>query len=235
MARVADDGGSGWAPGSFLERITADEREELLALGVTRSLTSGRRLLVQGKPDTHVEVIRNGYVKVTSSTDGVSRLLVIRGPGDLLGELAAVTGNTRLATVTTSGAVVSTVIRQADFLWFIGRHPNVANQVTAMVGEQLRWANSLRSDFAAYPVHVRLARVLAEIAARCGERTADGILIGVGLNQTELATLVGAAEDTVQKALRALRERGLIRTGYRRITVLDPHGLRALQDGADAT
>jgi CRP/FNR family transcriptional regulator, cyclic AMP receptor protein len=235
MARVTDDGGPDWPPGSFLERITAEERDELLALGVTRHLTTGRKLLVEGKPDTHVEVIRKGYVKVTSSTDGVSRLLVIRGPGDLVGELAAVTGNPRLATVTTSGAVVSTIIRQQDFLRFIGRHPNVANQVTAMVGEQLRWANSRRSDYAAYPVHIRLARVLAAIAARCGEPTADGILIGVSLNQTELATLVGAAEDTVQKALRALRERGLIRTGYRRITVLDPHGLLALHHEAGSS
>ncbi|MEU4221972.1 helix-turn-helix domain-containing protein [Actinoplanes sp. NPDC026623] len=56
------------------------------------------------------------------------------------------------------------------------------------------------------------------------------MLIGVRLNQTELAALVGSAEDTVQRALRQLRARGLIRTGYRRIAVLGVPELLALSD-----
>jgi CRP-like cAMP-binding protein len=129
--------------------------------------------------------------------------------------------------------VVSTVIQQADFLHFIGRHPRVANEITATLGRRLQWANARCSEFAAFPVHVRLAHALAEFAASCGEPSEDGVVLGVELSQTELATLVGAAEDTVQKALRTLRTRGLIRTGYRRITVIDPAGLNALADVAE--
>jgi len=232
MDAVTRDDEPPWASGSFLARISPESRAELLALGVTRRLTDGWHLLVEGKRDTHVEVIREGHVKVTTNTGGASRLLAIRLPGDILGEFAAVTGNGRSATVTACGEVVSTVIRQMDFLRFLGRHPGVANQVTATVGERLRWANDRRSDFAAFPVHVRLARVLGDIAESCGEAACDGVLIGVRLNHTELATLVGAAEDTVQRSLRVLRERGLIRTGYSRITVLDPPGLRALVQDA---
>ena len=106
----------------------------------------------------------------------------------------------------------------------------MAAQVTATVGRRLRWANERRSEFSAFPVHLRLARVLSEIAISCGEAVGEGLQIGVGLSQTELATLVGAREDTVQRALRLLRERGLLRTGYRRIVVLDEPGLRALAD-----
>jgi CRP-like cAMP-binding protein len=228
------NGPASWAPGSFLARITVGEREKLLALGTTRRLPGGRHLLVEGRPDTHVEIIRRGHVKVTTQVGGTPRLLAIRLPGDIVGEYAAVTGGTRSATVTTCGEVVSTVIRQADFLRFLGAHPQVANQVTATVGRRLRWANERRSEFSVYSAQVRLAHVLAEIAASCGEEVADGLLIGVELSQTELAALVGAAEDTVQKALRALRARGLVRTGYRQITVLDEPALRALADEADA-
>jgi len=225
--------GPAWAPGSFLSRITVPERDALLALGVTRRLPAGRRILVEGGRDTHVEVLREGHVKITTEVGGVPRLLAIRLPGDIVGEFAAITGNGRSATVTTCGEVVSTVIRQAEFLRFLGEHPHVANQVTATVGQRLRWANERRSEFAAYPVHVRLAHVLGEIAASCGEAVRDGVLIGVELSQTELATLVGAAEDTVQKALRLLRDQGLVRTGYRRITVVDHAALRAVAEGAD--
>jgi CRP-like cAMP-binding protein len=222
-------------PRPFLDRITPDERADLLALGVTRPRRPGTQLLVEGAQDTQVEILRRGYAKVTRLTGGVSRLMGIRLPGDIVGELGAVTGADRQATVTACDHVISTVIQQADFLHFIAGHPRVANQVTATVGERLQWANARRSEFAAYPVHVRLARVLGDIALACGEQAEEGVLIGVRLNQTELAALVGSAEDTVQRALRLLRSRGLIRTGYRRIAVLDVAALLRLADDPDET
>ncbi len=233
MMSMMRNGGPAWAPGSFLALISVEERDQLLALGTTRTLPGGRQLLCEGSHDTQVEVIRRGHVKVTTAVGGVPRLLAIRLPGDLVGELAAFTGNGRIATVTTCGEVVSTVLRQTDFLHFVNGHPHVAAQITAAVGRKLRWANDRRSDFTAFPVHVRLARVLSEIATSCGEAVGDGVLIGVDLSQTELAGLIGAREDTVQRALRTLRRRGLVRTGYKRIVVLDDAGLRALTDEAE--
>ncbi|MGC5052845.1 Crp/Fnr family transcriptional regulator [Micromonospora sp. DT48] len=232
MSAVPLDGDAPWAKGSFLGRIAPADRQELLALGVTRTVSSGRRLFVEGARDTHVEVLRRGFAKVTATVDGSDRLLAIRLPGDLVGEFAAITGQARSATVAACGDVVSTVIRQVDFLRLLDRRSAVAAQVTAVVGERLRSANERRAEFT-YPVHVRLARVLAEIAASCGRIADDEIVIGVALSHTELATLVGAATDTTQRALRTLRAERLIRTGYRRITVLDLAGLRALAAHAD--
>jgi CRP/FNR family cyclic AMP-dependent transcriptional regulator len=217
-------------PRPFLEHLSAKERDELLALGVTRALRPGTVMLTEGALDTHVEILRTGHVKVTRSSGGTPRLLGIRLPGDILGEFGAITGSGRQATVTTCDDVVSTVIRQADFLRFLAERPRVANQLTATVGERLQWANARRSEFTAFPVQVRLARVLGDFAIGAGEAAGDGVLIGVPLNHAELASLVGAAEDTVQKALRLLRRRGLIRTGYRRIVVLDLDALLALAD-----
>jgi CRP-like cAMP-binding protein len=217
-------------PRPFLEHLSPKEREELLALGVTRALRPGTVILTEGALDTHVEILRSGHVKVTRSSGGTPRLLGIRLPGDILGEFGAITGNGRQATVTTCDDVVSTVIRQADFLRFLAEHPRVANQLTATVGERLHWANTRRSEFAAFSVQVRLARVLGDIAIGAGEADGDGVLIGVPLSHAELASLVGAAEDTIQKALRLLRRSGLIRTGYRRIVVLDLDALLALAD-----
>ncbi|WP_203712730.1 Crp/Fnr family transcriptional regulator [Asanoa siamensis] len=219
-----------YAPGSFVGRLRAPEREALFRLGTTRELTAGRHLLVEGRTDGHVEVIRRGYVKVTTLVGGVSRLLAIRLAGDIVGEFAAITGQGRSATVTTCGPVVSTVVGRVAFLRFIDAHPRAASQVTATVGERLRWANARRSEFSAFPVHVRLARVLSDIATSCGERADDGVHIAVELNQAELAALVGAAEDTVQRALRMLRDLGVIGTGYRHITVRNLAALRGLAD-----
>lgn len=215
-----------------MDRLTPDERDELLSAGVTRSVSSGRQLLVEGRHDTHIEIIREGYVKVTTEVGGAPRLLAIRLPGDIVGELGAVTSTGRSATVTAGEGVIATVVRQPDFLRFLERRPHASQQITATVGERLRWANLRRSEFSAFPVHVRLARVLGDIAAVCGTEVDEGVMIPVPLTQTELATLIGAAPDSVQRASRHLRELGYIDTGYRRIVVRDPPALKALADGA---
>lgn len=222
-----------WVPGSFLARLTDDQVDELLALGVRRQFATGRALLREGDAGTHVEILLRGIVKVTNVVDGTEVLVGIRLPGDMVGEVAGLTGRPRMATVTACGPVLSCVVSQADLNRFLGRHPTASLRMAAALADRLRWANDRRADFAAYPPEVRLARLLHEIAQICGRPVPDGILIGVELSQLELATMVGVSEATAQKALRDLREQGIIGTGYRRITVHDPEALRARGAGDD--
>ncbi|MGY1435805.1 helix-turn-helix domain-containing protein [Streptomyces reniochalinae] len=87
------------------------------------------------------------------------------------------------------------------------------------------WA---RIDFAGCDAGTRPARVLHQIAMTYGEPLGAGAVIRWPLTQPELATLSGAAEPTVHKALRRLRETGVISTGYRSITVEDLALLRGV-------
>ncbi|MEV4521509.1 Crp/Fnr family transcriptional regulator [Micromonospora tulbaghiae] len=216
---------SSWAPGSFLDRLEPELQGKLLALGVTRVISSGRRIFTEGGQDTHVEIIQRGVAKVTMSVGGTEQLLAVRLPGDLVGEFAALTDGQRIATVTACGEVRATVVQQSVFRAFLSRHLEVASEVTATVGRRLHWANLRRADFSAFPVPVRLARVLLELVEVIGEPVEGGVRIAVDLTHAELATLIGAVDDTVQRTLRGMRDDGVIRTGYRRITVTDPDQL----------
>ena len=89
------------------------------------------------------------------------------------------------------------------------------------MGAKLRSATRRRVDFGSREVRIRLARVLLELTTAYGTATRDGVEIGVDLTQPELAALVGAAEPTVHRALAGFRRTGLVRTGYRRVVVLD--------------
>jgi CRP-like cAMP-binding protein len=217
-----------WAPGSFLARLPLGQAAELLGYGVRRQLEAGRVLLREGDLSTQVELLSRGFVKITNVVDGIEVLIGIRIPGDFVGELAGLTGKPRIATATACGRVTSSVITKRDFHSFLRRHPDAAMSMAAVMGERLRWANERRTDYAAFPAGVRLARVLVEIALTCGLRTDEGLSIGVALSQPELATMIGVSEATVQKVFRDLRENRMIRTGYRHITVLDLPALRAL-------
>jgi len=61
-----------------------------------------------------------------------------------------------------------------------------------------------------------------------GEQTPDGVRVGAMISQPELASMIGVAKATGEKALRRLVRAGLARTGYRRITILDRDGLLAI-------
>jgi CRP/FNR family transcriptional regulator, cyclic AMP receptor protein len=220
-----------WPVGTLLGALAPRSRVALLALGVERRVPDGEILMREGQPDSYVVLLRQALAKVTAVTsDGRTALLAIRVSGDTVGEMSALNGVPRSATVTACGDARVSVIHRKEFQPFLARHPDVAVQLAAMVSERLRYANRRRVDFTSYPVKVRLARVLAEIATAHGSATPAGIALGVPLKQAELASMCGAAEITVQKALRELRGEGLLNAVYRGLVVLD---LPALRHAAD--
>src|SRR5690606_38852650 len=99
-----------------------------------------------------------------------------------------------------------------------------------LVADRLRWANRRRLDFRGYPVKVRLARLLVELATTYGHPVDGGAVLGCRLTQPELAALTGAAETTVHKGLRELRDEGLLETGYGSTVIHDLPRLRHIAD-----
>jgi CRP-like cAMP-binding protein len=213
----------------LLTSLSPATSKRLLQLGTSTEYVAGRVVLREGESSTHVILLLSGCVKVTATTqDGGLALLAIRAGGDLVGELAGLDGQPRSATVTTVCGVRARIITESAFHDFLAHHPDAALAVSRTVGAKLRWANRRRVDFSGCAVRARLAKVLIELAAAYGWRTEDGLTIGVTLTQPELAALVGAAEPTVHKALAELRRHHVIRTGYRRTTILDQRALRAV-------
>jgi CRP-like cAMP-binding protein len=218
-----------WSRRSLLGRLESTPRDMLLATGVRRSVHAGQTILREGALETFVVLLEDALTKVTVSlSDGRQALLAIRMSGDLVGEISALNGTPRSATVTACQASLVHVIPRNEFRAFLRRYPDAAMAIAGFVAEKLRWSNHRRTDFASYPVKVRLARVLWEIANAYGRRQPVGIVVDIHLTQAELGTLCGAAAVSLQKALGELRRDEIVETGYRAIIVKDPHALRAV-------
>jgi CRP/FNR family transcriptional regulator, cyclic AMP receptor protein len=218
-----------WPPSSLLGSLASPSRDRLLEPGTTRQYVAGRVLMREGDTTKFVVVLLDGVVKVTGLTlDGKEALLAIRVGGDIVGEFAAFDEGPRSSTVTTCGAVVGRVIRQAEFLAALRRDSLLVEAVNRAVVGKARAANARRVEFAGYDAPTRLARVLRELAVRYGERSGNRVVIAWPLTQPELASLAAVAEPTAQKALRALRGRGVIATGYRSLTIVDLDALNRI-------
>ncbi len=120
-----------WPPTSLLGGLRAPSRDRLLVLGtLARYPGPGHALMHEGDVTTFVLVLLDGVVKATGATlDGREALLAIRMGGDLVGELAALDGQPRSATVMTGSAVTARLIRSAEFLDCLRRDPHLAQAV----------------------------------------------------------------------------------------------------------
>ncbi|MEV4948729.1 Crp/Fnr family transcriptional regulator [Streptomyces sp. NPDC053755] len=217
----------GWPTGSFLGALPEAVRADLLRIGTRCRYVPEEILMHEGERSRHVVLLRSGFVKVTARlANGHEALLAIRVGGDIVGEMAAMDDAPRSATITACGDIAASIVRESDLRLFLNSRPEAALAIAGIVTQRLRWANRRRVEFGGFPVKVRLARVLAELAASYGHRVPRGLVIGVDLTQPELAALTGSAEVTIHKALAELRRDDLITTGYRRTTVLDLDRLR---------
>ena len=220
-----------WAAGTFLASLPPEAARSLIDTSVRRTVPAGRRILREGARDSHVFLLISGFVKVTTAAEGVETLLGIRLPGEVTGEIGALTGEPRNATVTACGPQTVGQISRGDFEAFLRQRPDAGALIASAVGRQLRWANRRRTDFAAFPSHIRLARLLAEMAEVCGRENDEGTIdLRVPLSQTDLAAMIALAQATMQKALHDLRGRKLITTGYRHLTITNLPELRRLAE-----
>lgn len=211
-------------PSSLRERLA-----RVLPDGRPVRFLPGERLFSQGETSDHIAIIVAGIVKITAATaSGRETLLGLRGAGELVGELAAVDGSPRSATVCALDRVEARLVPAATFRHFLCTHPDALMAVLAVVITRLREADRRRLEFAEYDVPERVRLLLSELIQTHGQPTTDGtVIIGLPLSQQEIAGATGASREAVAKALRRLREDGIVTTGRRRITVHKPGELVA--------
>ncbi|MFF4835978.1 Crp/Fnr family transcriptional regulator [Streptomyces sp. NPDC001315] len=226
--------GRSWPRGSLLSNLSGPDRDALLGLGSFRRYTPGEALMVEGGRDTVVALLLDGCVKVlVAAEDGSTVLLAIRAPGDVVGELAALDGRPRSATVLAARGTSARVISGVAFRGFLRERPDAATELQRSVAGKLRAAIRYRIDAVSGPVTVRLARTLDTLARAYGRPARQGLRIDVPLSNADLAALAGLSTASVQRGLRALRASGAIATEYRSVLVRDIAVLRAVAAGQD--
>ena len=179
-------------------------------------------LFREGDEGHQLYVVTDGKVKMgRTSADGRENLLAVLGPGQMFGELSLFDPGPRQSTVTAvTDCVMQSLTHDELLKWLTGR-PEVAQGLLAQLAHRLRRANDVVADLVFSDVPGRVAKALLDLAARFGRPADDGIHVHHDLTQEELAQLVGASRETVNKALADFAARGWIRLEPRSVTILD--------------
>ncbi len=190
------------------------DQEQLaqIALRVQRrTFAMGVTLFHQDMPGTMMYMIETGSVRVVSiGRTGQELTLNILAPGEIFGELSILDGQQRSATAITLAPTVVWLLSQIDLKKFMGEYPPVNQALIQLLVERVRVTARRLEAMTFQDVMGRLAYELLSLAERSGEPGEQGIEITIPLTQVDLATLVGATRESVNKAVSILRSQELI-------------------------
>lgn len=189
---------------------------------VELKLARGDVLFSEGQPGDKLYVIESGKIKLGhAASDGRESIIAVLGAGEMLGELSLFDPGPRTATaVAVTPTKVLSLGHDALLPWLVGR-PDLAVALLAALARRLRRTNEALADLVFSDVPGRVAKALLDLGSKFGEPTTEGLLVRHELTQEELAQLVGASRETVNKALADFSQRGWVRIEQRSVTLLD--------------
>jgi len=191
-----------------------------------RTFRHGTMLFHKDQAGDSLYVIETGRVRLFVPAEGGEEMTVdIAGPGEVFGELALLDGQPRSASAEAVEDTVAHTLDRETFQQALASVPGLAPALLELLSARLRHVTAYAESLAFLDVHGRVARALLELAARYGVE-ADGIEIDLELTQADLASMVGATRERVNRALAVFRSQGLLELRGRKIVLRDPERLK---------
>jgi CRP-like cAMP-binding protein len=226
---MTDERNAHGANGTFWASLRPGERATITRSATRKHFDPHAVLCRQGEESQHVLIVLSGHVKVTHSAAGGREIVTaVRGPGDILGELAAVDASPRAATLVALEPVEALMLTGSRFAALCQTEQRIAWLLLGVLARRMRDVGEQWAEFGGGSALQRIIALLLDLAIRHGKKTPSGIEIRTPATQQELAATVAASRESMSRVLGDLRKRGLISTGRGWITIHHMAGLRSL-------
>ncbi len=178
----------------------------------------------QGDETTEVYVVLRGKVRIfRTSPSGDETTIAIFSGNDLIGEMAALDNQSRSATAKAMNPVALLVMTQDRFVAHVQSLPRLGFSLAQLLSLKLRWTAGYAESIAQYDAAGRLLHMILANNERYGEEIESGkrYVLDLGLTQSDLASMVGARREWVNRLLRDWTKRGLLEFDRGAITIVD--------------
>jgi CRP/FNR family cyclic AMP-dependent transcriptional regulator len=188
-----------------------------------REYSNGQAVFEQGDLGQMVSIILNGKVRVFRLTpSGLETTLTILGTGDLVGEFAVIDQQSRSASALAIGKCAILQMSAETFSLHLRERPALAFGLNQVLVTKLRWTAAYAETIARYDAAGRLLHILLLYNERFGEeQPGQRYLLDLGLNQTDLASLVGVRREWVNRILQYWSKTKLIEYEGSKLIILD--------------
>jgi len=206
----------------LFQGVDADDVEALGEHFEIIDVPRGAVVFHEGEPGDSLYIVISGKIKLgRRSSDGRENLVAVMGPADQFGELSLFDPGPRTSTaVAVTDAQLARLPKDALHQWIIDK-PRLGLQMLRAVARRLRRTNTMLADLIFVDVPGRVAKRLLQLAQRFGSVEGGHLRVTHDLTQEELAQLVGASRETVNKALADFAQRGWLRLEGKSVVILD--------------
>jgi len=217
----------------LLKQLSDADLGRLAQLATTRSYKTNEVVFLKGDPGTSMMAVLSGRIRICSySPDGREIVLNVINPGEVFGEIALIDGGERTADAFAMDPSQLLVLSRREFLPFLEHSPEVCIRLLEVMCQRLRATSAQVEDFFFLDLRSRLAKRLLQLIEQHGEKTAEGMHIGVRISQHLLASMIGTSREAVNKQLRAWEGAGIIDVKRGSITILKKDKLEQIvEDG----
>jgi len=202
----------------FFTQLSDRELDVVRAVATEKTYPKNAVVLTEGEMGDSLYMIESGKVKVfIGDEDGREIILKILGPGDFFGEMSMIDKQPRSASVTTIEASTFLVLTHTMFEKCVEDAPRIGNMVMRILAQRVREADRKIGTLALMDVYGRVASTLLELSVYNNGK----LMVGEKLSQQDLANMVGASREMVNRILKDLSERGFISIESKSITIIN--------------
>jgi CRP-like cAMP-binding protein len=208
-------------------KLSPSDLDGLLLHARVERFPAGREIFAKGSPGRSMMAILSGDVRIsTLSPTGREIVLTLLKTGEVFGEIALIDGEDRTADATAITDCDLLVLDHRDFMPFLERRADLCILFLKLLCQRLRQTDRQVEDHVFGRLDSRVAKALVRLANSVAPAGASGASLRI--SQQELAGMVGASRESVNKQLQIWQSAGILRLGKRLIVIPDIAALAAL-------
>jgi CRP-like cAMP-binding protein len=208
-------------------KLPPDDLDALLLHARVEHYAAGREIFAKGSPGRSMMAILGGSVRISApSPAGPDIVLAMLQAGEVFGEIALLDGADRTADATAISDCDLLVLDHRDFVPFLERRADLCILLLRLLCQRLRQTDRVVEEAMFGRLDGRIAKALIRLADSAPAAESGGITLRI--TQQELAGMVGATRESVNKQLHVWQSAGVLRLGKRLIVIPDIDAIEAL-------
>jgi CRP-like cAMP-binding protein len=209
----------------LFKALSERERRDLAAHAQSRTFAPNEPIFHIGEPGSSMMGVVVGTVRISLPAWKDKHLILADLPaGEFFGEMALLDGKPRSASAAALTKCELLVLERRDFLTLLERSSTACLNLMQLLCERIRSSDERISEIAFSDLPARLARALLRYPAQ-GHGPPK-----LSLSQQELAEMVGATRENVNRCLREWQRRGILQLKDRLTIILEPEALRLIEN-----
>lgn len=207
--------------------FSSENLDKLKSIMYTKTVMAGCYLFWEGDPADYLYYVKKGHVKLTKTTDNGNKItLYLHNSGDMFGQIDPFQQSTQTFNAEVIEDAEFGIIQQKDLETLLWQHGDLAIEFMKWMGVMHRMTQTKFRDLLLYGKPGALCSLLIRLCNSYGVQYGNGIRIDKKMNNSEMAEMIGATRESVNRMLSDMRKEDVINIEHGIIVIKDIHYLR---------